>query len=182
MIRLWRLLALPVFLGLIFLGAYLYFYLGGYKDVVVDVVDQAEMQTVFTTHRGAYHQINAAITKVEEWAKSHGQTCLKTFGEYLDDPRQVDEVRLRSRAGCLLDEPLKTSALPEGFEVGSLPAGQYVHAVFTGSPAIGPWKVYPRLNDYVAQQKLQAGTSSIEIYKINADGKMTTEYLLPLVK
>lgn len=182
MMRLWKLLALPFFLGLLILAGYLYYYLGAYKEVEITIVDRGEVITVGRAHRGAYHQINSVIVQVEEWAKANSIGCQQTFGEYLDNPQQVEEARLKSIGGCVLEEPLKISALPDGLSIGSFPAGQYVHATFTGSPAIGPWKVYPKLMEYVAQRGLKTSSRSIELYKINADGKMTTEYLFLIIK
>ncbi|MGE0762212.1 MAG: GyrI-like domain-containing protein [Bdellovibrionales bacterium] len=180
--RLWRLVALPVFLGFFILGAYLYYYLGGYKPVLVELVERPEVQVISRSHRGAYHQINNVIVQVEEWAKSKQVPCSRTFGEYLDDPRQVDEGRLRSKAGCVLEQPLDPATLPPEISASTLSAGRYVRAEFTGSPAIGPWKVYPKLTEFAEQHKLKPSTSSIEIYTLTADGKMLTEYLLPVQK
>ena len=182
MIRMWRLLALPFFLGLLFLAAYLYYYLGGYKPVVVNLVDQPELQTVYRPHRGAYHQINTVISEVETWAKAHQIPCSKTFGEYLNNPQQVEQSRLKSNGGCILEAALQIQDLPEHFIKGTIPAGRYVHATFAGSPAIGPWKVYPKLSDFMAEKTLQTSTTSIEVYTIEDDGKMTTDYFLPVIK
>ncbi len=181
MIRLWRLVALPVLLGFVLLATYLFFYLGYYKPVEVTMVESAGLNTLFRSHRGAYHLINQVIVEVENWAKSQGLSCERTYGEYLDDPQKVEQGRLRSRAGCILDGPVDEKSLPEGFQAGLIPAGPYVQAVFSGSPAIGPWKVYPRLADFIQEKNLKTGSQTIEIYTIKADGKMQTQYLIPIL-
>ncbi len=35
--------------------------------------------------------------------QSQGAPCTRTFGEYMDDPQQVEEARLRSRVGCIVE-------------------------------------------------------------------------------
>lgn len=183
MIKLWKALALPVFLGFIFLGGYLYFYLGGNKEVTVTEVQIEPINTLYKVHRGAYHKINDTITTVETWAQKNNIPCKRSFGHYLDDPRTVDEVRLKSHGGCILEQPLASGlVLPEGVTLGQIESGTYLRAEFSGSPAIGPWKVYPALEKKaeVTSQKLK--NSSVEIYTILPDQKMKTEYLIQIEK
>lgn len=180
MLRLWRLVALPIFLGFVFLGAYLYHHLGGWREVVVDQTEQPALVLLYQVHRGAYHHINAVITAVETWAKDNQIPCARTFGEYLDDPRAVSEERLTSHGGCLLGETLRPEILPEGFFIETKPPAAYVRGQFQGSPAIGPWRVYPRLHQFIEQNGLKSSTRAIEIYTMLPEGGMATEYLIPI--
>ncbi len=181
MLKLWRLIALPVLLGFLLLGIYLYVHLGAGKEVVVDKLEWPQMMLVLKNHRGAYHKINAVIVEVEEWAKKNSIACPRTFGEYLDDPRQVAEERLNSQAGCIIESALDPKSLPQGFELKITKPTVYIHAVFTGSPAIGPWRVYPKLKEFAETTKLRTATSTIEIYTVLPDGDMKTDYLVPVL-
>jgi AraC family transcriptional regulator len=67
----------------------------------------------------------------------------------------------------------------ESFVAGTIPKRKYVVAHFSGSPAIGPWKVYPAIMEYLEVHRLSGEGSSIEIYTINGDA-IETEYLYPL--
>src|SRR4051812_32217239 len=81
---------------------FMYMRLGMYKKVEFAVHDVGPYQTLFMQHIGPYYKIAEKIDTVESWAKSHNIACEKTFGEYLDDPKEVTEDRLQSHGGCLL--------------------------------------------------------------------------------
>ncbi len=94
----------------------------------------------------------------------------------------VEEARLKSHIGCVYDG--ETPALIENLYAGEIPAGQYVQAVFTGSPGIGPLKVYPHVNEYMQKSRLKQNGALVEIYKIHSiseNNAMTTTYLFPAV-
>lgn len=157
-------------------------YLGAFKGVDISEATQGPFQTVYIEHVGPYHKVNKVIEKVENFMKSQGAPCKRTFGEYLDDPQTVEEARLRSRVGCLVESA--PAGLPEDMKLGEIPQRKYVVAVFTGSPGIGPLKVYPRVNDYMVKQKLKQSGAVIEIYEIHSiteKNAMTTTYLFPAV-
>jgi DNA gyrase inhibitor GyrI len=169
---------LTVIVGILGLVTYLYFYLGASKPVEVAVQDKGTIYLLYSNHTGAYHYINATIEKVEAWARLNGVFCRQTFGEFLDDPQSVDEDRLRSHAGCVLDRPI--GSLPhEPFIYEERKPGRYAVAAFTGSPAIGPFKVYPKVRKFLNEKRLRSSAPVVEIYTINGDS-VRTEYLFPL--
>jgi AraC family transcriptional regulator len=180
--------------GIIGLCGYLYWHLGGWKEVSVAKTQYSELYMLSKSHMGPYHKIVPVIQEVETWAKANSIECKKSFGEYLDKPDQVEEIRLRSKGGCLLSaaefEQLKNLGtentrfkinLPEGFELSHRPAAEYIVASFEGSPGIGPMKVYPKVEQFMTANNLKSASSSIEIYEIK-DGprNMTTTYLFGL--
>ena len=114
------------------------------------------------------------IQEAEAWANSHNLRCPQTFGEYLDDPSLIDEDRLRSHGGCVLSATLTT--VPPDFQYQIRAERTYVVARFPGSPSIGPYKVYPKVQAFIAEQRLKPAAPVIEIYTISGD-QMTTEYL-----
>lgn len=162
-------------------GAYLATYLGAFKGVEISEVKQGPFKTIYIEHVGPYHKVNKVIEKVEKFMKEKGVVCQRTFGEYLDDPRQVEEARLRSKVGCLIDK--MPEGAPENMKEGEIPARDYVQAVFTGSPGIGPLKVYPRVEQYLQQKNLEQTGAGVEIYEIHSiteKSAMTTTYLFPV--
>lgn len=172
-----------VFIGIAILsfGIFLASYLGAFKGVDISESTQGPFQTVYIEHVGPYHKVNKVIEQVEKFMASQGTICGRTFGEYMDDPQVVEEARLRSKVGCIVDKV--PSQLPEDFKSGEIPAHKYVVAVFTGSPGIGPMKVYPRVNDFMLKQKLKQAGAVIEIYEIHSiteKNAMTTTYLFPI--
>lgn len=156
---------------------YLYFYLGFYKPVEIAVAKRGPLYMLYKEHTGPYHEIGPSISAVESWAREHKVNCAKTFGEYLDDPEAVDQDRLRSHGGCLLDS--RISAAPDEFHFEERGERNYVVAHFTGSPAIGPMKVYPKVREYISHERLKSSAAVIEIYLIHGS-QVDTEYLFPL--
>lgn len=170
-----------VLVTIISFGAYLATYLGAFKGVEISEVQQGPFKTLYVDHVGPYHKVNKEIEQVEKFMKAQNQPCERTFGEYLDDPRIAEEARLKARVGCLVENP--PAQLPEGLKTGELPQKKYVRAIFTGSPGIGPMKVYPRVAEYMKEKNLEADGTPIEIYEIHSiteKAAMTTTYLFPV--
>lgn len=166
---------LSVALGLIVFGFYVAYYVGAFKGVDVSYEQRGPINLIFKIHRGPYHKIVSTIEEVENWAKDMKIPCEKSFGRYLDNPDLVEQSRLKSQGGCVVDEIPQN--LPEGYESLSLPAQEYIIATFDGSPGIGPMKVYPKAYDYADEKQIELATPVIEIYKITGKNEMHTEYL-----
>lgn len=173
-----RYILLPLLIAILVFVSYLMNYLGVFKPVIISQKKVGPMHMVYKSHVGPYHKIVPAIEEVEKWAKSQGLDCRLSFGEYLDDPKLTEEVRLRSFGGCIVNEPL--NELPESFEQKTVPEKEYVMAVFEGSPGIGPLKVYPKIFKYIEDEKLTREESVIEVYEIHSPESMTTTYYFPL--
>jgi AraC family transcriptional regulator len=161
-------------------GIYLSNYLGYFKPVTVTEVQEPAKKILLKKHFGPYHKIVPTIRDVESWARGNNLPCTLSFGHYIDDPNLVDQDRLRSRGGCLVE--VFPDKMPEGFEVDTIPAGKYVKATFEGSPGIGPFKVYPTVLSHIASQGLKRDEALgvFEIYEIHNDQSMTTSYFFPL--
>lgn len=161
---------------------YLMTYLGVWKDVELSTVDYVGTKTVYVEHVGPYHKISKKLGNVEKYMASVNKPCGRTYGQYFDDPYLVEEARLRSQVGCVVEGDMPP--MTEGLHEGEIPARQYVQAVFTGSPGIGPLKVYPKVHEYMEKQGLKQDGALIEIYEIHSISKnnaMTTTYLFPVV-
>ncbi len=176
-------------LGFILFFLYLFQYTGAFKTVSVDIDERGPYTIIFKPHIGAYHKIVTAIEEVETWAKANGLKCRLSFGEYFDDPRVVEEGRLNSRGGCILDPLIAAEAvhlknikntMPADFQIAEILKTKAVVALFTGAPGIGPLKVYPKAEDYISEHKLARMGSVIEIYEIFDRKSMQTTYIWPL--
>ncbi len=170
-----------LFLALIFAGfsfvAYLYIYLGFSRKVDIELAKRGPHYLLFQEHLGAYHQIGPLIHAAEQWASINNVHCPRTFGEFIDDPQAIDQDRLRSRAGCVLLTPLNT--LPTEFKFEERPEQLFVVARFSGSPSVGPFTVYPKVRDFMDQNRLKAAGPVIEIYTVDGSD-VTTEFLFPI--
>ncbi len=156
---------------------YLIFHLGVFKDVQIKEDSRGPYYVLFKEHRGAYYKISDVITGVENEARKLALDCAQAFGEFYDNPKEVDEDRLRSRGGCI--STFQYPKIPEGHGTDSIPVQKFVVATFDGSPAIGPWKVYPKVQAYVEEHRLHIAEEAIEIYTPK-DGSLETTYLFPL--
>lgn len=170
-----------VIAAIISFGVYLSTYLGAFKKVAISEGVQGPFKIVYIDHVGPYHKMNKDIEVVEKFFKAEGKPCGRTFGEYIDDPQIVEEARLRAKAGCIVETV--PNNLPADFKTGDFAAKNYVIAVFTGSPGIGPIKVYPKVDEYMKAKNLKQEGSVIEIYEIHSiteKSAMTTTYLFPV--
>jgi DNA gyrase inhibitor GyrI len=174
---------LGVVLGI---SGYFLVHLGAFKSVLITEKTLGPLELIYKDHMGAYHKVSPLISEVETWAKSKDLNCTRTFGEYFDDPRSVEEGRLRARVGCVVDkipENLQSEMTAAELKTVVIPEGKYVTAVFEGSPAIGPMKVYPKIEDYFAAKGLHENvfsSSVLEIYVVHSETAVTTTYLFPI--
>jgi hypothetical protein len=158
---------------------YLAIHLGTFKEVVIKEDVKPEIYLLYTEHRGSYYLISEKITAVEAAAKAAGLDCARTFGLYLDDPAQVDEDRLQSQGGCISAKPFPPTLAQ--FKLKTIAAHRYIIGSFRGSPAIGPWKVYPAVKNYMTAKRLHENGPVMEIYEVDDDhSEILTEYLFPI--
>lgn len=175
--------------GLLIFFLYLLQYTGAFKSVDLRIDQRGPYEVIYKEHTGAYHKIVPVIEDVEKWAKTQNLKCRLSFGEYFDNPQIVEEGRLKSRGGCVID-PLvpeekkifETLVLPEGYKKDIIPESKMVVALFTGAPSIGPFKVYPKAEQFIQEGKLKATGNVIEIYEVLEKNSMRTLYFWPLLQ
>ncbi len=165
-----------LFGGIATVAISLYFKLGAYKDVEIQVQDVAQKHLLFKKHFGAYHKISPVIQAVEEWAIKNDVNCDLSYGAYYDDPKTVEEDRLNSEGGCLTTEALSKDKLPLDFSQRIFEANKYIVATFHGSPAIGPFVVYPKVEEWAIDNRYKLKTPYYETYKIVKNKVITTYY------
>jgi AraC family transcriptional regulator len=176
-------------LGLFIFFLYLFQYTGAFKSVTVNLTDRPGYKLIYKDFVGPYFKIVSTIEEVEKWSKSQGLSCRLSFGEYFDDPRVIEEGRLKSRGGCLID-PLKPeeekiwstlkSKLPADFKMDEMAPTKAVVALFDGAPGIGPLKVYPKAEEFIAENHLNRAGPVIEIYEVFDPRSMQTTYIWPI--
>lgn len=176
-------------LGLFIFVLYVLQYTGAFKSITLGVDQRGPYTILYKQHVGAYHKIVSVIEEVETWAKKNGLKCRLSFGEYFDNPAIVEEGRLQSRGGCLIDPLEKSdndvfekikSMLPEDFKADVIPESKAVVALFTGAPGIGPLKVYPKADEFIQKGQLKKKGPVLEIYEIFDNKSMQTTYIWPI--
>lgn len=171
---------MKTFFGFLFALAIIYlsytsFYLGFFKSVEVKPRHTASFKMIYQEHVGPYHEILESIEEIEKYLGEQNIPCNRSFGQFLDDPNTVAQERLRSHVGCLV-----YSKIDSKFQYKELPARSYAYAKFDGSPAIGPYKVYPKVEETIQSNKLEKDGPVLEVYTRHSDDKMSTEYLFPI--
>lgn len=175
-----RYILLLVFIFIVSSIVSLVFRLGVFKSVEVSMVTQLELRMLYKVHTGAYHKISQTIEEVESIARAQSIPC-QSYGEFLDNPQVVEEIRLKSHGGCLVNEDLANAPADLTFE--KRPPKDYIKAVFDGSPSISPYKVYPKIQEYAYQARLKLNPHVIEIYYPSSDGLTgRTEYLQEVLR
>lgn len=168
---------LSFFLFVVGLGIFLSVRVGVFRPVFIDQKQSPVFYLVYRNHTGPYHKINSLITEVEEELGKDGVKCPMTFGEYLDDPREVEEQRLRSRGGCLFtDPPDFVHHLPQDLDFIKTDPEPIIYAEFFGSPAIGPYKVYNKVAKMAEENRIALKKEVIEVYSTDDTGKFKTQY------
>jgi AraC family transcriptional regulator len=161
--------------------------LGALREVEIVTQVDGPFHILSKDHLGPYHKIADVILEVEAWARSQGEPCTRSFGEFFDNPERTDEDRLRSRGGCILNKstPADLEALnaklPAGYAVTSIDERLYAIATFDGAPSLGPVKVYPKVLEYVSLNRLEIKGAVIEIYEVHSERSGSTRYLFPVV-
>ncbi len=168
---------------------YLLQYTGAFKKVEIGTDERGAYTLIYKNHVGPYHQIVSKILEVETWAKENKLNCRYSFGEYFDNPAIVEEGRLNSRGGCLLEpdsetelqifEALKNN-LPKDFLYSEFPKTKAVVALFSGAASIGPYKVYPKAEDYMKENNLVPVGNTLEIYEVLDKNSMQNTYIWPI--
>lgn len=152
-------------------------YLGVFRPVDIETGVRPATGLLYKEHLGPYHKINTIIADVETWAKANGIECRLTFGEYFDDPSAIEEVRLRSRGGCLV--ATKPTQFPNDFKYEDSPEVKAVIAKFSGSPAVGPYRVYGAVGNYMNEGRMVSTGPTREVYEVISEKAMNTTYYFP---
>lgn len=174
-------LFLAVILSLIGGVFYLTVRNGFFKSATIDIGNRPAMHLLYKEFVGPYDKVLPTLQEVEKWAHENKIPCSLTFGEYLEDPNLVEMERLHSNVGCLMDLAWTSNLkLPEGFQVKEVPMRKYVIGDFAGSPALGPYKVYGKAQDFILEKNLEPIGPVIEVYEVSADQKLRTIYLFPV--
>lgn len=171
------LLAITLITILVFAGALMQ-RLGAFKPVELHADEAGPFRVVYRHHSGPYHKIVPEIEAVEKWAQAEGELCKTSFGEYLDDPSKVEEDRLNSNGGCVVNGDW-SGKLPADLNYREIPRHLYVIADFDGAPSIGPQKVYPRVEKFMSENGYKQDGPVIEMYERTGQNQIKTHYYFP---
>ncbi len=165
---------------LLSVAAVLIYRTGVYKEVQISSGDQGPFVLVYKVHKGPYHKIVAVISEVEDYFFKNDLACPMAFGLYLHDPNQVEQDRLTSHGGCVftnLSKELQEVVKDSNYEIEVLEKKEYLVATFDGSPSLGPIRVYPKVDAWMAKYGYKRKGSVLELYQTMGEDKVLTRYL-----
>ena len=135
---------------------------------------------VYVEHTGPYQKIGEKFDQVAKYLDENKIKYTQGIGEYLNSPQEVKQEDLKSNAGFIVDKPVKN--LKEPFKFKTFEKKLYLTTSFKGSPAIGPFLVYPKSTAWMTQNNYELNGSCCELYKDKNGNNMTTEYLFGVAK
>lgn len=149
------------------------FYLGVFKQPVLQKLTTPGYRLVYVNHIGPYNEIKDIFKAVEARLQAAKIAPGAAAAQFLDDPGTVDADQLRSKVGYLISDQERS---PDELNEDRLVPQEVIQATFDGSPVIGSYKAYPAMKEWSVENHYQLNLPSFEIYY--ADGKVA--YQLPI--
>jgi AraC family transcriptional regulator len=151
----------------------------------VAIEKRPELRAAALRHRGPYHRISEAFTRLGELAGRaglYGPGKPTMIAIYYDDPDSTPEAELRSDAALVIPEDVR---IPDGLTEVRLPAGRYAHLTHVG-PYTQLGDAWARLRgQWLPQSGERFGTGEMHEIYVNTPmeappEKLQTELYLPL--
>lgn len=158
-----------VILSLVFVCVYY----GAFKTISPKIKKCGGETLVFEKVTGHYKQSGEVSDRVyNKLIKDYNIETTKGFGLYFDNPKEVEESKLRSEVGCILErkDTSKLEDISKDFLVGTCPNEDYIVAEFPfkGKMSIifGIMKVYPALNKFAEENGYSINSPVMEIWDV----------------
>jgi AraC family transcriptional regulator len=156
-------IACAVFLGLCICA-------GVFDTVTMSAGEMGPYCLVYREHRGPYRGVKYAMFDVYKYLEKRSIVPRTGFAVFYDNPQKVMPADLKSIAGFITDTILAGVAAP--YAAGTFARTRAVTAVFPlrsfMSQMTGPVKVYPKLQRFLQENKLESAGPVMEIYDIAA--------------
>lgn len=162
-----------ILVALIVIVIAVYAYFGGFYTVKFRVEEQGGETFVYEKVKGDYRLSGEAMDRVYSvLLKDYGVSTTKGCGIYYDDPKKIEKSKLRSEAGCIIEdkELEKIKEIAGKFETKVIPVKRYLVTEFPYknkmSVIFSLMKVYPAMNKYCKVNNLSGESPVMEIYDI----------------
>jgi hypothetical protein len=157
----------------------IYGFFGGFHKVNIQTINTGGEILVYENITGAYNQASKISNKIYyELLNQYGIETTKGFGIFYDNPKNVEQNKLRSEIGCVVEniDDDTLDKLKANFQVKILPNENCLVAEFPfrGFPSImmGMIKVYPIIGKYIIKNNFKDGPI-MEIYDNFVNKKIT---------
>lgn len=162
------LLGISVLAGVAFYGYY-----GGFIKPAISIITSGDETLIYEKIVGDYKQSGVIMDKIYYSLLNEDQiTTYKGFGIYYDNPQKVAADKLRSEAGCILEEKdlAKLPELEKKYAIRAFPKAKYLVTEFPYKNNVSVFfsliKVYPALNKFALENGLSDDSAVMEIYDI----------------
>lgn len=159
-------------LGLIVALVAVYAYYGGSKKIEFSIVETGGEVLIYEEIQGDYRQSREVGDKIYYSLLDEDKIeTFKGFGVYYDNPQKIEQSKLRSEAGCILEEKDidKLSYLENKYTIRTFPRKEYITTEFPYkgkmSVLIGVMRVIPTLTKYATENGYGDG-AVMEIYDV----------------
>lgn len=149
-----------------------YEYYGGFKKLKIQIADQGGEFVIYDTIVGDYRQSGVVMDKIYySLLDDFKVETYKGYGKYFDNPEKVEKSKLRSEAGCIIEQKdvNKAKALSI-YKSKFLPEQRYIISEFPYkgklSVLFSIMKVYPALSKFAVMNGFDAESAIIEMYDI----------------
>jgi effector-binding domain-containing protein len=150
-----------------------YAYYGGFKKIKIRIVEIGGETLVYEEITGDYKQSGVVMDKIYHSLLNEDKIeTYKGFGVYYDNPQKVEKSKLRSEAGCVLEQNDlgKITELKEKYSIKTFPQKKYITTEFPFKGKISVifslMKVYPALNKFAKENGYDENSSVMEIYDV----------------
>ncbi len=164
---------LIVIISLIVVLVFMYGYYGGFKKLNIQVTSQGGETVVYEDILGDYRQTGIVMDKVYyELLNDYKIETFKGYGKYIDNPKKTETSKLRSEAGCIIENKdlEEFSGLSVNFNKKILPVKKYITTEFPYKGKISVFfsiiRVYPLLNKFAMENNMNDTGAVTEIYDI----------------
>lgn len=166
-------IVIGMFIALIPVLLFFFNYTGFFTKVKIEEKEMGPFTLIYDNHVGDYKGTGKIQNTIYySLLNDYNTETYKGFGIYYDDPKKVSKEKLRSIAGCILEQSdlVKIEMLKEkGFKIKELPKQTSIVVEFPFKNPLsilaGIVRVYPRIEQYIESNGLQK-TEMMEIYDI----------------
>jgi hypothetical protein len=164
---------LIVIIILLILAALFYLvYAGMFYSPTVTVQEMGPYDIVYDDHIGPYQETGKIQDDIYQYLIDNYQiSTFKGIGIYYDNPQKVAKEKLRSKAGCIIEQADLTAEIKTDtdYKFMTIDRQNMIYAEFPFkskmSIMIGIMKVYPKMQKFCKEKEMEF-RESIEIYDV----------------
>lgn len=150
-------------LGLLTLAGY--WWLGGFREIIIERVDVPARAVLGKPYRGKYGDLDLRKIFVKARRLLASNTVSGTLTVVNRDAASAGGKSVNQLIGITLAEP--PTAVPKGYRIDTLAAGPYLRARVQAHPLVmpPPGTINDRIIDYAAEHQLTVSGLPIELYR-----------------